>query len=469
MRCYGRAVMHPVDQTLPWLSRVAVEGDVEALASLDEALTTSALAASDLVAQVPEQHVRALMRVLLLERTRLLQRQCGAELALARALSEQGRRDQELAVAVEELRRSAEDLLHGQKLELVGRLVGGIAHDFNNILSVIVNYAHFIEEAAEPGPVLDDIREVSQAASRAADLTRRLLLFVRRDDLDGETVDVATELAQVERMLGRLVGEGVALRMELSEEGSTVVDLERSRLEQVVTNLVVNARDALTRGGSVVVSATTVVVQGETWVQLRVQDDGAGMDEAALSRAVEPFFSTKARTAGTGLGLATVASVVEQAGGSLQLDSSPDQGTRVTILLPPSTGSPTRRELDAPRTPGPRGTGRVVLVEDDPAVLRLAHRVLLQAGYDVVGCRNAAQARVAVDATTDVLVTDLVLPDLRGDELVAELCTDLPGLPVLLVSGYDEQPVHGIPLLRKPFTGRALLDAVAGLLVQAPV
>ena len=444
---------------------MVVARDVEALAFLDETLTTSALAASDLAAQVPEQHVRALMRVLLMERTGLLQRQRGAELALGRALAEQGRRDRELAVAVAELRRSAEDVLHGQKLELVGRLVGGIAHDVNNILSVIVNYAHFIEEAVEPGPVLDDIGEVSQAASRAADLTRRLLLFVRPDDLDGETVDVATELAQVERMLGRLVGEAVVLRMELADEGSTVVDLERSRLEQVVTNLVVNARDALTQGGSVVVSAAMVVVRSQTWVQLRVTDDGAGMDEAALSRAVEPFFSTKARTAGTGLGLALVASVVEQAGGSMQLDSSPDLGTCVTILLPPSVGAPTRHEADAPRTPGHGGAGRVVLVEDDPAVLRLAHRVLLRAGYDVVSCRNAAQARVAVDATTDVLVTDLVLADLRGAELVAELCADLPELPVLLVSGYDEQPVDGIPLLRKPFTGQALLDAVAGLAV----
>ena len=340
--------MHPADQTPLWLKRVVVERDVEALASLDEALTTSSLAPNDLAAQVPEQHVRALMRVLLLERTRLLQRQRGAEQALACALTEQGRRDLVSAVPVAELRRPAEDVAHRQKLELVGRLVGGIAHDVNNILSIIVNYARFIEEAVESGPIRDDIGEVSQAASRAADLTRRLTLFVRHDDLDGETVDLATELAQVERMLGHLLGEGVMLRMVLADEGSTVVDLERSRLEQVVTHLVVNARDALTRGGSVVVSVATVVTHGQTWVQLQVTDDGAGMDEAVLSRAVEPFFSTKARTAGTGLGLAMVASVVEQAGGSLQLASSPDLGTCVTILLPPSAGAASSGSPGAP-------------------------------------------------------------------------------------------------------------------------
>ncbi len=372
-------------------------------------------------------------------------------------------------------------LLQAQKMEAVGQLAGGVAHDFNNVLTAIAGYAELLREDL-PGEDArrGDAEEIIRATERAAALTRQLLAFSRRQVLAPRVLDVNTVVASVDNMLGRLIGADVELKTALAPELGAV-RADPGQLEQVIMNLVVNARDAMPRGGKLTIETANAeldesyalehpaVVAGP-YVMLAVSDSGVGMDAATQARIFEPFFTTKEKGKGTGLGLATVYGIVKQSGGNIWLYSEPGRGTTFKIYLP-RVDQPV--ELPAP-TPAaretPRGTETVLLVEDDEAVRALARKMLAAHGYTVLAAPSGVDAlelAASHAGPIHLLVTDVVLPGISGRELAARFESVRPGLKVLYTSGYtDEAVVHhgvldaGIAFLQKPFSSGSLARKV---------
>jgi len=371
-------------------------------------------------------------------------------------------------------------LQQSQRLETVGQLAGGIAHDFNNLLAVILNYADFVVEELPEGQLRQDVEEIQRAASRAADLTRQLLIFARREVANLQVLDLNGVVEGVEKLLRRTLGEDVTLELSLAE-GLPAVRADPGQLEQIFLNLAVNARDAMPGGGRLVVETSVAdlddlyaqthpgVTPGR-YVRLSVSDTGIGMTQDVVRRAFEPFFTTKAAGLGTGLGLATVYGIVKQAGGNIDIYSEPGLGTRVSILLPAVAELPaavTRQRSPAVEA----GRGRkVLLVEDESAVLFAAARILGAQDYTVVARsdpQDALKVLADPDHDIDLLVTDVVMPGLSGIELAHRARELRPGLPVLYTSGYSEELVvrrgaipAGSSVVQKPFTRQVLLDAV---------
>jgi two-component system cell cycle sensor histidine kinase/response regulator CckA len=368
-------------------------------------------------------------------------------------------------------------LRDAQRLEAVGQLAGGVAHDFNNLIAVIANYAAFVrKELPEGSRAAGDADQILSASRRASDLTRRLLLFSRRQSGTPEVISVRRVVEGVETVLGQTLGAGVELIVECDER-LWDVEADRSQLEQVLMNLAVNAREAMPDGGQLKIAAINDVLHGDTdparpsarAVKLTIEDTGRGMAPEVIAHAFEPFFTTKA-AGGIGLGLATAHGIVSQAGGRIELESQVGQGTTVTVWLP----AVRRGATAATPTGAPRGRGETALVvEDADAVRVLTGRILYAAGYQVIPVENGAAALERLDAA-DVLVTDVVMPGMSGVELAAAARERRPGLPVVFVSGYTGNEVvaaEGDPataFLGKPFDGddllravRATLDAVA--------
>ncbi len=354
-------------------------------------------------------------------------------------------------------------LAQAQRLESVGQLAGGVAHDFNNLLSVILSCVTFArEELDEASPVLEDVDEIGRAAERAAALTRQLLMFSRREVVHPEVLDLGALVLDLESLLSRSLGELVALEIACEEPLPPVL-ADRSRLEQVLVNLAVNARDAMPQGGALRISVGRA---GED-VEVRVADEGTGMDPVIADRAFEPFFTTKAAGDGTGLGLATVHGIITDSGGQIAIDSAPGDGTVVHFTLPAAREELTVAPKRAPAEHAAAGSARVLVVEDQDPVRRQAVRILERHGYEV---RQAAggDAALADWEPVDVLVTDVVMPGMTGHEL-AQRATELaPGLPVVFMSGHTEDVVlldgareREIVFVQKPFTRDTLLDAVA--------
>ena len=357
-----------------------------------------------------------------------------------------------------------------QKLEAVGRLAGGVAHDFNNVLQVVIGRPDELARRARSDDDRSDLADIGAAAERAAALTRQLLAFSRRQALAPVDLDLNEVVRELERMLGRLIGDDVLLRVELAPT-PLHVRADRSQLEQVVLNLVVNARDAMPRGGTIVVSTAPFDDgAGGRWVRLEVSDTGCGMDEATAARAFEPFFTTKGDDRGTGLGLATVHGIATQSGGRVRLRTAPGRGATISIELPAvAAPSATRAWPETERRTAPGG-GRVLLVEDDAVVRRLLESMLAELGYDVAAAGDGAAA-LALGGAFDLVVTDHMLPGMTGPELVERLGPSAP--PVLYVSGYAPAaadapgPAGGrAGFLQKPFgvdelarAARELLDA----------
>lgn len=369
-----------------------------------------------------------------------------------------------------------------QRLESVGQLAGGIAHDFNNLLSVILTYASFVLESVDPGnPAYADLEEIERAAKKAADLTRQLLLFSRKESVRLELVELAPILADLDRLLRRTMPEDVELDFLVGDE-LPPVQIDRSQLEQVVVNLITNARDALPKGGRIVIDAQTALGSDEAaapeeaasrraGVMLSVSDNGTGIEPEVLQHIFEPFFTTKGRTHGTGLGLATVYGIVTRFNGSITVDSEPGIGTTFRVYLPGADRADAV-EPSAATTPtvAPGLPARILLVEDEPALLRIATRVLTGVGYAVVAHADPRQAVAAVQAGAefDLLVTDVVMPHLSGRQVAEQT-----GLATLYMSGYDDQIVaergfvHGhARLLQKPFTPQDLVQAVSDTMSQ---
>ena len=362
-------------------------------------------------------------------------------------------------------------LLQSQKLEGIGRLAGGVAHDFNNLLTVILGYCELLRMRQRSGIELE---EINNAARRASQLTRQLLAFSRRQVLQVETLDLNGLVRGLNRMLRRIIGEDVRLETLLSEDGAWVV-ADVGQMEQVLLNLVVNARDAMPSGGSLRIETRvvepTVLQTGAAavpTVQLSVSDTGIGMSEDVQARIFEPFFTTKG-DAGTGLGLATVYGIVTQTGGDIACTSAPGAGSTFRLWLP--LAAPPHDAANGGSDPhhAARGDETVLLVEDEALVRELAARSLREYGYKVLEATDVEAALRYVDHPgLAVVVSDVVLPGRSGDDLATELSHRRPGLPVILMTGYSEallkRPVDPAHLLRKPFTPTELIAKIRHLL-----
>jgi CheY-like chemotaxis protein len=345
-------------------------------------------------------------------------------------------------------------------------LAGGVAHDFNNLLSVILSCVTFAQDELEPdSPVRDDIEEIGRAAERAAALTRQLLMFSRREVVRPEVLDVGPLLRDLESLLSRSLGERVTLRIACDEPLPPVL-VDPSRLEQVLVNLAVNARDAMPQGGVLQIG----VRAAGRGIEVTVEDEGVGMAADVAGRAFEPFFTTKEPGEGTGLGLATVHGIVTDSGGEIAIDSRPGAGTVVRFTLPAAEEEPAPAEhRDVPPVPVAAGAS-VLVVEDQDPVRRQAVRMLEKHGYRVRQASGGEEALAAWEPV-DLLLTDVVMPGMTGHELAEHAAALQPGLRVVFMSGHTEDVLvldgardGDITFVQKPFTRDTLLSAVAGAL-----
>ena len=375
--------------------------------------------------------------------------------------------------------------LQSQRLESVGRLAGGVAHDFNNLLTAITGYSELILEELPPGDRLrEDVEEIRKAAARAGALTRQLLAFSRKQVLEPKPLDLNDVVADVEKMLRRLIGEDIKLETALQPDLGTV-KADPGQIEQVIVNLVVNARDAMPQGGTITLETANVVLDGTyadqhiavtpgRYVMFAVTDTGIGMDKETQARIFEPFFTTKGPDRGTGLGLSTVYGIVKQSGGSIWVYSEPAHGTTFKIYLPMVDEEviATTTSGDAPRTVN--GTETVLLAEDEEVVRRLTGRILAQAGYHVLVATTGAEALAvseAYDGPIHLLISDVVMPQMSGGELRRRLAAARPSVRILYLSGYTDPGIvqqglleGGAAFLQKPFTAEALLRKVRDVL-----
>ena len=405
---------------------------------------------------------------------------------VARPLEFAGRRARlVLARDVTAQRHLEDQLRQSQKMEAVGQLAGGIAHDFNNLLTAILGSTQLLLQATPPDDVRrEDVEEIRNAGLRAAELTRQLLAFSRRQVLAPKVLELNAVVANMDKMLRRLIGEDIELATALHAEAGAV-NADPGQLEQVLLNLVVNARDAMPQGGRVLIETTRLQLRDELverrhrlppgdYVCLAVTDSGAGMDEATQAHLFEPFFTTKEVGKGTGLGLATVYGIVKQSGGYIWVYSEPGRGTTVKVYLPRVTGA-VEPPLPAPEPPALRGGHETVLLVEDAAPVRtLARRSLEACGYTVL---DAADGPSAIALSTRhageiaVLVTDVVMPGMSGRELAERLAPARPAMKVLYTSGYTDDAMvrqgvlnAGVAFLQKPFVPDSLARKVREVL-----
>jgi PAS domain S-box-containing protein len=370
--------------------------------------------------------------------------------------------------------RLEDQLRQSQKLEAVGRLAGGVAHDFNNLLSVILGYCDLIGPSLARDPAGADLQEIRRAGESAASLTRQLLAFSRKQVLSPQVINLSTTITEMDKMMRRLIGEHIEL-VTLPEEHLGNVRADPHQVEQVVMNLVVNARDAMPAGGKLLVETADVEldpvhaeglgVPPGPYVRLAVSDSGEGMGPDVLSRIFDPFFSTKGE-GGTGLGLATVFGIVRQSGGAISVYSEPGRGTTFKVYFPRTTQSVQPAVPPPPPTPL-RGGETVLVVDDSEQVRTLVREILRRQGYQVIVVSNPGEALLVAEqhpGEISLLLTDVVMPKMTGRELAERLMKMRPATKVLYMSGYTENTVvhggtldQGIAFLPKPITPAALL------------
>jgi len=381
-------------------------------------------------------------------------------------ITEQVEAERRLQVSEDQLRQAL-------KMEAVGQLAGGIAHDFNNLLTVIMSYGSMLMEQIAPGDSnREDVQEIIAAAGRAAGLTRQLLAFSRKQVLQPRVVHINAVVGDLKSMLDRLIGEDIELRTDLDPDVARI-NADPGQLEQILMNLVVNARDAMPMGGRLTISTSNCNLSAECtpgalgaadgeYVMLAVSDTGTGMTREIQQRLFDPFFTTKEKGRGTGLGLSTVYGIVKQSGGDICVYSEPEHGTCFKVYFPRFTGVAEERSADIEPTEIPRGSETVLLVEDNDNLRALAVRVLRSCGYDVLVAPGGREAlAIAADRAKHIeaVITDVVMPEMGGRELVERLVAGRPGIRFLLMSGYTDDDVvrRGVQrgetaFLQKPFT-----------------
>jgi signal transduction histidine kinase len=398
-----------------------------------------------------------------------------------RSVAERERED-----ALEALHNTEKQLVQSQKLEAVGRLAGGISHDFNNLLTVILGYTDISKRSLQEGdPLLRNLDEISKASERASSLTRQLLAFSRKQVMQPKVFDVNTVISDLKKMLRRMIGEDVELRVSLEPELGNI-KADPVQLEQVIMNLVVNARDAMPKGGKLSIETSNVyldesyahehvsVVPGE-YVMLAISDTGCGMDEETRQQIFEPFFTTKEPGKGTGLGLSMVYGIVRQSGGNIWVYSEEGTGTTFKIYFPRVTAEAQEYKRTNGFAEVPKGCETILLVEDAALVRTLARQVLETAGYRVLEAESGEAAlRIceSINGTRiDLLLTDVVMPGMSGNDMSKILLAKQPDMPVLYMSGYTDDAIvqhgvlePGINFLQKPFSPGALAVKVREVL-----
>jgi PAS domain S-box-containing protein len=363
-------------------------------------------------------------------------------------------------------------LRQSQKMESIGRLAGGVAHDFNNLLTVIQGYSSMIHEELDPGnPMLEHIEEITHAGERAADLTQQLLAFSRKQIVAPQVIDLNDMMRKLDKMLQRLIGEDVRLVFNLDEDLEKI-DMDPGQMNQVLVNLAVNARDAMPDGGTMTFTTSNATLNkhdvsalthstATPHVMISVGDSGHGMDAKTQEKIFEPFFTTKSMDQGTGLGLATVYGIIKQGNGMIKIDSAPGQGTTFKIYLPVSQRM---QEVASPasETKTKRGKTTILLIEDEDAVRKTVSRILVTSGYTVLEAAHPLDAlSLARQHGTDIdmVLTDVVMPEMSGSECHRELCKIVPDIKVLFMSGYTSDVItnrgvldEGTHFIHKPFT-----------------
>jgi len=386
-------------------------------------------------------------------------------------------------VAEEALQRSEEQLRQAQKMEAIGRLAGGIAHDFNNLLTAIIGYSELVLERL-PGqdPIRSHVQEIRMAGEHAAELTQQLLAFSRKQVIRPKVVDLNAQVAELQSMLRRLIGEDIELQTDL-DDSLQRIKTDPGQLEQVLINLVVNARDAMPQGGILTVRTENRELEQDSsngageagpYVGLVVQDTGVGMPPEVKARIFEPFFTTKEMGKGTGMGLSTVYGIVKQNGGQVWVDTAPEAGTTFSVFFPRSSEPLAEVSARAAQTGDMSGSETVLVVEDEDAVRSLTRMILERSGYQVLEAADASAAlRVCdnLEKPIDLLLSDVVMPRMSGPQLAAEMQVKQPDLKVLFISGHADETIvqHGVlmpdtELLVKPFSVKELVARVHGVL-----
>ncbi len=454
------------DQTSVWIeclaSQITWNGEPAILATLqDISLRREA------EEELQRAHARLEDRVQ--ERTAALQQ---ANEALLKEIAERKRMEQEKEKLDVQLRQF-------QKMEAVGQLAGGVAHDFNNMLSVIIGHVEMIMDKVDPTqPFFADLEEIHMAANRSADLTRQLLTFARKQTVAPEVLDMNVTIEKLLKMLKRLIGEDVDFVWRLGTE-IWPVTMDPSQMDQILTNLCVNARDAIAGVGKITVETGNSTLNDEfcatltdcvpgDYVRISVSDSGCGMDKFMLTHIFEPFFTTKEVGAGTGLGLATVYGAIKQNNGCVEVYSEPGKGTVFTIYLPRFKDGGKVREGSRKRSAEPdvRGQQTILLVEDEPTILEMTTTMLQLLGYTVMAANTPGKAMSMVEKFTPeihLLITDVIMPEMNGRELAEKLITDKKGMRCLFMSGYTSDIianqgvlVEGTHFIQKPFSTKDL-------------
>jgi nitrogen-specific signal transduction histidine kinase/CheY-like chemotaxis protein len=390
--------------------------------------------------------------------------------------------------AANEQARLEEQLRQAQKMESIGRLAGGVAHDFNNQLTIIHLYSDLMRAGmAKNDPLLAKLERIRKASERATDLTQQLLAFSRKQILQPVILNLNELVTNLQKMLARLIGEDITLSTVL-EPGLWPIMADRGQIEQVIMNLVVNARDAMPTGGLLTIETGNLIIDEQITsvhldippgpcVMLAVNDTGHGMDKATQNQIFEPFFTTKEVGKGTGLGLATVHGIVKQSGGAIYFYSEPGQGATFKIYLPASESETARLVGVEPTRLVQRGHETILLVEDEAALRELVRETLQEMGYTVLEAGNGREALDLADqhpASIDLLLADVVMPQMGGGELFQALIARRPNVKVLFMSGYMDNDVvrHGVltaemDFLSKPFTRSTLASKVREVLDKA--
>ena len=390
---------------------------------------------------------------------------------------------------ISESRKLENQLRQSQKMEAVGRLAGGVAHDFNNMLNVILGHAELgLDDLPEDHPLAGDLREIQRAAERSAELTRQLLAFARRQTVELKTLDLNRTVRSLLSMLRRLIGEDIDLRWEPGALRNPI-RMDPAQLDQILANLVVNARDAITEATGKITIETEEMELAPDDVQSRpglrpggyavlsVGDDGCGMDEETRALVFEPFFTTKEAGKGTGLGLSTVYGIVKQNGGFIQVITEPGEGTTFTIYLPIHSPDPKRAAGKKGAEVSPKGGSETVLfVEDEPSILKLGRRMLDGLGYEVLTASTPVEALALArehPVEIDLLITDVVMPEMNGRDLARRLLAIHPGVRRLFISGYTANVIahhgvleEGVHFLQKPFSLRTFGEKVREVLEE---